>query len=74
MDIGQFYGLIYGRSKLAIKFFQYMLTYHDIRDSLHVLGCLYSLCDLTNGPMLSPVTPVTPCGPLLGPFGPCHKS
>ena len=31
---------------------------------------MYLSCDLTNGPMLSPVTPMTPCGPLLEPCGP----
>ena len=46
-----------------------MLTYHDISDSLHALGCLYSSCDLTSGPMLSPVTPVTPCDTLWSSVG-----
>ena len=75
MDLGKFYGLIYGHSKLAMSFTIFnMLTYHYISHGLHVLGCLYSSCDLTSGPMLSPVTPVTPCGPLLEPCGPCDKS
>ena len=46
-----------------------MLTYHYISHSLHALGCLYSSCDLTNGPMLSPVTPVTPCDTLWSSVG-----
>ena len=46
-----------------------MLTYHYISHDLHVLGCLYSSCDITSGPMLSPVTPVTPCDTLWSSVG-----
>ena len=46
-----------------------MLTYHYISHGLHVLGCLYSSCDLTSGPMLSPVTPVTTCDTLWSSVG-----